>query len=172
MSRPTPHAGVSIALVYTADLPYERAAYDHMLSAALNQDVPVGEVLIVDGRGPSAELDLSRIECSTTDRPPVRHLPGTYANRAAMYNAARRAARGDFLLVLYNAAAPVTLRRSAVQTFVMSATRTAEPVGLVYADYERLAVGPDGRPQCTDAHLLDWHPGRLRDSVDFGAAII
>lgn len=155
---------VSIAMILSDQLPYDRAAFQAGLQAALTQDRPPIEVIVVDGRGPGAKLDFVP---GGADATRIRHVPGTYGNRAAMYNAALRAAQGDWLLAVYNDQAAVTLRRSAVQTMVMSATR-AGPVGLVYADYERVEAGG----QRKDVHLLDWHEGRARDTTDSGNAIL
>jgi glycosyltransferase involved in cell wall biosynthesis len=160
---------VSIALQFSDRLPYDRTVWQASLRAALAQDQPALEVIVVDDRGPDAPLDFLP---PGTDPSRIRHLPGGYTNRAARLNAALRAARGEYLLLLQNDQAAVTLRSSAVQTMVMAATRTdaaAEaPMGLVYADYERLNA--DGRRQ--DVHLLDWHAGRCRDTTDLGSAIL
>ncbi len=174
---------VSIALLLPEPLPYDRTAVAEMLAAALAQDHPPAEVLVVDGRGPAARADFLPPGVAP-DR--LRHLPGTYASRAAMLNAALRAARGDFFLLIQSDAAPVILRHSAVQVMVMAATRAAgsagpgltesrrpvvghdRPVGLVYGDYERI----DAAGRRRDVHLLDWHAGRCRDTTDFGSAIL
>ena len=170
MSANFENVRVSIGMVFTDKLPYDRAAFQAGLQAALAQDHAPAEVLVVDGRGPAAQPDFLP---AGVDASRVRHVPGTYANRAAMYNAALRSATGDLLLLLYNEPAQVVLRRSAVRTMVMAATRVDRAVGgpeigFVYADYERIA--PNG--QRKDVHLLDWHAGRLRDTVDFGSAIL
>ena len=170
MSANFENVRVSIGMVFTDKLPYDRAAFQAGLQAALAQDHAPAEVLVVDGRGPAAQPDFLP---AGVDASRVRHVPGTYANRAAMYNAALRSATGDLLLLLYNEPAQVVLRRSAVRTMVMAATRVDRAVGgpeigFVYADYER--IEPNG--QRKDVHLLDWHAGRLRDTVDFGRAIL
>ncbi|MFH0980462.1 MAG: glycosyltransferase [Planctomycetota bacterium] len=156
---------VSIALILSHRLPYERAAFEKGLNAALGQDHPSVEVLVVDSRGPSATLVVDPAGGGDADR--LRHLPGTFANRAAMYNVALRAATGDYFLAIFNGEKPVLLRQTAVQTLVMAAARY-EKVGMVYADYER--IDPAGGRK--DIHLLDWHPGRLRDTTDFGSAVL
>lgn len=153
---------VSVAFLFSGQLPYDRAAFGASLQAALDQDHPPTEVLVADNRGPAATPDFLP---AGVDPRRVRHLPGTYTGRAAMYNAALQAATGEYLLLVVNDQAQVTLRRSAIQTMVMAATR-GQPAGLVYADYERI-VGAGW----SDAHLLDWHEGRLRDTVDFGYAL-
>jgi len=162
-------ATVSIALILKDDLPYDRAAWEAGLRAALAQDHAPLEVIVVDGRGPGARLDPP----AGVDAARVRHLAGTYPSRAAMYNAALKVARGDLFLAVHNDAAAVTLRQSAVQTMVMAALRTVPhaqtpPVGMVYADYERI----DAQGGRKDIHLLDWHAGRFRDTTDFGAVLL
>ncbi len=168
----------SIALIYKDGLPYDRAAWTAMLRSALAQDHPPADVIVVDGRGPQAQPDFLPNDIPA-DR--VRHVPGTYANRAAMYNAALRSATGEFVLLLYNEAAPITLRRSALQLMLMAATRNPPlaspvsgaggehaPVGMVYGDFERI----DATGARKDVHLLDWHAGRCRDMTEFGNAIL
>ncbi len=167
---------VSIALLLSDQSPYDRAAMTGVLEAAASQDLPGAEIIVIDSRGPSARRDFIP---AAADPARFIHLPAKYANRAAMYNAALRAAHGDFLLALYNDQSPVTLKRSAAQAMLMAATRmdgsgtavsggTGLPVGMVYADYERI----DANGQRKEVHLLDWHPGRLRDTTDFGLAIL
>jgi glycosyltransferase involved in cell wall biosynthesis len=172
MSARFENVTVSVGLVFTDKLPYERAAFAAGVRSALGQDHAPLEVLIADNRGPGATPDFLP---SDVDAGRIRHLPGSYANRAAMYNAILEAARGEWLLLVYNEPAQVVLRQSAVKTMVMAATRAegvtgpaTRPVGMVYADYERITA--DG--QRRDVHLLDWHPGRTRDTVDFGIAIL
>ena len=160
---------VSIALPFSDRLPYDRAAWQLSLRAALAQDQPALEVIVVDDRGPGSLLDFLP---PGVDPSMIRHVPDSFANRAARFNAAFRAARGEYLLLLHNDQAAVMLRSSAVQTMVMAATRAepaaGAPVGMVYADYERI----DARGQRQDVHLLDWHAGRCRDTTDFGSAIL
>ncbi len=167
---------VSVALLFGDQLPYDRAAFQVGLRAACGQDHPAVEVIVVDGRGASAKPDFIPSEI---DAGRIRHLPGEYANRAAMCNAALQSASGEYLLLIFNDQAQVTLKRSALHTMLMAAGRSAEAterrsdkggnsIGMVYADYER--VEADGSRK--DVHLLDWHKGRLRDTVDFGNAIL
>ncbi len=158
------NVNVSVALVLSDRLPYDRAAFQESVAAARGQDLPAAEVIVIDDRGPSATAEFS---VGGDSSPPIRYLPGKYENRAAMYNAALDAATGDYLLVLYNDRAQILLRRSAIRTMLMAATRS-RATGLVYADYERI----DADGQRTDVHLLDWHEGRLRDAVDMGSAFL
>ena len=125
------------------------------------------EVLIANGRGADAPHDFA-----TESDTPVVHVPGNFNNRAEMFNAACRQARGELIVLVCNDRAQVRLRQSALRTLVMAATRgepgEEEPVGLVYADYAR--VGPQGATE--EVHLLDWHAGRLRDTTDFGSVFL
>ena len=159
------NAKVSIVLAYSNSLPYSQAAFEEMLRAALEQDHREVEVIIVDDRSPAANPPFD--EASLVGLPPVRHLPGSYSSRAAMYNAALKAATGDYFLMVLNGTQQVVLRKSAVRTMVMAAVRH-DGVGMAYGDYERT----DGSGACREIHLLDWNEGRLRDTTDFGPAIL
>jgi glycosyltransferase involved in cell wall biosynthesis len=178
MTNSFKETSVSIALFAGERLPYDLAAFQAGLRSALEQDHPgVIQVVVVDGRGPGARPDFLP---PGVDAARVQHVPGTFKNRAAMYNAALDAAKGELLLVVSCESAPITLRKSAVQTLVIAAQREnplstpvsgvahATTVGMVYADYERI----DAAGQRKDVHLLDWHEGRCRDTTDFGPAIL
>jgi len=69
--------------------------------------------------------------------------------------------------MVLNGTQQVVLRKSAVRTMVMAAVRH-DGVGMAYGDYERA----DGSGACREIHLLDWNEGRLRDTTDFGPAIL
>ena len=81
-----------------------------------------------------------------------------------MYNAAIDAATGEYLLLVQNSAAQIMLKGSAVQTLMLAAARNPQ-AGMISADYEQ--IGADGTTK--EVHLLNWHPGRLRDTTDFGS---
>lgn len=155
-------ASVSILCLGGSNLPYGADAFARMLHAAANQDHAHTELIIVDDQ---AEPSLAALPAELRRSERVRVLGGTFKNRAARYAAGLRAATGKYLLVLDNNQVPVTLRRSAVRTFLMSAERHPG-FGLIYADYERTSA--DGK--AADVHLLDWHEGRLRDALDLGRA--
>jgi glycosyltransferase involved in cell wall biosynthesis len=159
---------VSVVMLYPRPLPYAPAAFTAGVQAALDQDHADIELFVVDARGPQTSLDFLP---ANADPARVQHCPDDYADRAAMLVRALDAATGEFLLMLLTDQAAVQLKRSALRTMLMAALREAHqfgPAGLVYADYERIL--PGGQRQ--DVHLLDWHPGRLRDSVDFGHALL
>ncbi len=139
------------------------------LRCLLDQDHPALECIVVDGRGEAARPDFLP---AGADAARIRHLPGRAASRSAMWNAGLRAATGDYVLLIDTGRGQVTLRRSAVRTMVMAASRRPDShgvrAGLVYGDYER--VEPDGTRR--EVHLLDWHPGRLRDTFDLGPLLL
>jgi glycosyltransferase involved in cell wall biosynthesis len=161
-------ARVAVALLYPRPLPYAHAAFTAGVQTVLDQDHGDIELIVVDARGPQAPPDFLP---ANADPARIQHYPGNYADRAAMLARALEAAGGEFLLMLLTDQAAVQLKRSATLTMLMAALREADQfgaAGLVYADYERIL--PGGQRQ--DVHLLDWHPGRLRDSVDFGYALL
>jgi glycosyltransferase involved in cell wall biosynthesis len=156
-------SSVSVGLIMSEALPGGVAALAETLGTLFTQDLPPREIIIADDRGPEAGLATPPAGDNDTA---MRHLPGTYGNRAAMYDAILAAAQGEHLLLVDLERGPVKLRRSALRTLLMAAQRNA--TGMVYADYARRAA--DGTQ--TNVHLLDWHPGRLRDDVDFGPVLL
>jgi glycosyltransferase involved in cell wall biosynthesis len=156
---------VSVVMTYGDGLPYGAGALAASVAAVLEQDYQPVELIIVDRRGPGADLAFLP-ESLRADRRVV-HLPGAYANRAVACNAALQRASGALLLHVDNQAACVTLRRSAVRALVLAAARHRS-AGLIYADYCR--TDAHGGP--AEVHLLDYHAGRLRDNLDFGPAIL
>lgn len=164
MTKSFDSVAVSIVLFAGDQPPTDSDWLGRTLRSALKQDHPAVEVLVVDGRGPDAGPPAFMGGEPSKN---VRHLRGTYENRAAKCNAALAAAKGTFLLIVDSRAGAVVLRRSAVRTMVMAAVRH-EPADLVYGDYE--LHDPAGRRRYV--HPLDWHAGRLRDTTDFGRALL
>ncbi len=148
---------VSIALIV------DRATVFHQecLASLAAQDHANIEILIAGSAADCAASPELGLEAS------IRLIDGSYANRAAAYNAAIEAASGEFLLLLLEDPSRVRLRRSAVSTMLMAATRCGT-APVVYADYERLCADSLAK----EVHLLDWHPGRLRDSFDMGCVVL
>lgn len=141
------------------------------IQSARAQDVPIAELIAV-----GCLDDVAASAAAPDTAPRLRILSEAFRNRAAACNAALREAAGEFMLFVFNDAGLVTLRQSAARTMLLAAARHSATTaaserfsaGMVYADYER--VEPDGRRR--EIHLLDWHPGRLRDTFDFGRAIL
>lgn len=154
---------VSVGLFCSDEWPDGDAAFGGVLAAIARQDHPCCEIIVgADGEVPATVA--ARI--GAIDAVPVRVCKGPHANQAAVGNAILNAARGEFLLLVDLRRGAVTLKSSAVRTLAMAAARNE--AGMVYADY---AV-EDGRGNSTDIHLLDWHPGRLRDDFEFGPALL
>jgi glycosyltransferase involved in cell wall biosynthesis len=154
---------VTIVLTRSAHPTYGEAALRRSLESALVQDYGRNgqvELILADAGDPKADIRAMLTDPAHVER--VRHLPGRYANRAAMLNAALAHATGDYALVVDDAHGPVELRRSALTTMMLAAIRDPA-AGMVYSDYQ-LNVSGTRR----DIHLLDWHPGRLRDTTDLG----
>lgn len=154
---------VSIVLLHRSASTYGAEAFAASVRAALAQDHPAVDVVVVDDRGASASADYLPTDLRAHKH--LTHVAGAYGTRAAMFNAAIAATKGDYVLLVASDEAAVTLRTSAVRTMVMAARRHPQ-AGMIYADYE--SVDADGTRR--DRHLLDWHEGRLRDTTDFGKA--
>ena len=151
---------VSVVLQYSADFPYDLHAFQAMLQSLREQDQPPAQIIVADRRGFDAEPDFLPAGIQPHE---ITHTPGDFENRAAALQAAMLEVIGDYVLLVQNDLGAITFRKSALTTFAMAAKRD-QPVSMVYADYERQAA--DGAK--SDVHLLDWHPGRLRDTFDFG----
>ena len=163
MNAPWEDVAVSALLLRPSPVDYSEAEWCRCLTSVLEQDCPVNEVIVADiGSAATSSAGEGYSELPISDSR-VQHLPGCHPHRAAALQAVCAAARGEYLLLVVNDAAPVYLRRSAVQTLLMAATRRAG-VGMVYADYD--LVAPDGT--VTEVHLHDYHPGRLRETLDLG----
>lgn len=163
---PVSHFSSSVAVVYLRpeSLPYPAEAFAAGVQSVLDQDAGVAQIIVVDGRGAAAKADFLP---AGVDAERIEHVCGTFATRAALCRAGLAACTTDYVLLVACDRVPVRLRRSAAQTFLMAATR-GEPQDLVYADYDRQEA--DG--QVVEVHLLDWHPGRLRDTFDIGLAVL
>jgi glycosyltransferase involved in cell wall biosynthesis len=151
---------VSVIVQHAADLPHDHADFQALLTSLRNQDLRPTQIIIADRRGAGAGCDFLPPDLPTDA---ITHVPGDFANRAASLSAALEKVTSDFVLLVQNDLGAITLRQSALKTFAMAALRD-EPVSLVYSDYERT----DADGNASDVHLLDWHPGRLRDSFDLG----
>jgi len=145
-------------------LPYDLSSFQASLVSVLEQEgVPV-EAVVVDARGSGAPPDFLPAAYAADGR--VIHLPGDHPDRAARHSAALRHANGDWILLIDNEPANVVLRRWAVRAMLMAARRRRR-AGLVYADYCRV----DGEARRA-VHLLDHHPGRLRETFDTGPVLL
>lgn len=152
---------VTVVLLYRPTLPYDDDAMTATVESVLAQDGARIELIVVDDRGSSASPDFLPERLRSDPR--LCHLPGSYANRSAMWNAAIERATGSFIVLAANDQAQVRFKRSAVRGLVITALRDRK-VGMVASDYERIDQG--GR--ATEVHLLAYHEGRVRDAHDVG----
>ncbi len=170
---------VSVVMLRPSPLPCTEESWIQSAQSVLNQDVPIRELIIAPwphaaGTNPGTEnppdsTDWPELETlrRPTDLPirviePVESSNSTQPRATALRTAIESAAGANVLLII-NDTAPVHLRRSALRTMLMAARRRPG-VGLVYADYEILDL--DGNR--AETHLLDFHPGRLRETFDLG----
>ena len=152
-------ATVSIVIPRPEVLPYSADAWSGVARAALAQDPPVRELIIVDGRE-----NVPALENLPTVATRVVHLPGPYENRAAMVNAGILAASSDHVALVDCTSVAAYLKHSAIQTMLMCALRRSR-AAMVYGDYEQVNEEGVSAPR----HLSDYHAGRLRDTTDLGA---
>ncbi|UCE05146.1 MAG: glycosyltransferase [bacterium] len=151
---------ITIIMIYNDELGYDNHAYNQTIESLINQNYENWELLIVDERGDHVNYP----ELKSHDR--IRHLPGRFKNRAQALNYGVESATGDFIMLVNNVQSQVTFRLSTLETFVSVAERHPN-LGLIYADYR--LIDADGNSK--DIYLLDYHEGRLRDNMDFGAIL-
>ncbi|MBD3289080.1 glycosyltransferase [candidate division KSB1 bacterium] len=151
---------VSIILQYNENLGYPDSELNKTIDTLMNQNHSDWEVILVDERGAQAPYP----NIAKDDK--IIHLPGSYANRAQALNAGIKKARGEYIMLVNNIGTQVTFRLSTLETFMMVADRN-EDVGFVYSDYH--LVDADGLEK--DIHLLNYHIGRVRDNMDYGALL-
>jgi len=151
---------VSIVLTAPAKKAYPVQEFKKTVASALAIDHAKKEVIVVESTGQSAPVSLGKnVEGK------VRRVKGKFATRAAQMNAGIKAAKGEFLWLVPSDAQAFLFKKSSVTVYLYAATREKETAGLIYADYERIVDG-----KVTEVHPLEYHPGRLRDLLDFGPA--
>lgn len=165
MAVPQQTQSVSAVVLRPAPLPYDEVAWRSVVDSVRRQDIPLTEILIAPFGPASAGLEATTHPEEPTRTATVRLLVGPHLTRAAALAAAFTAARGEFVLLILSDSSPVFLRRSALRTLLMAATRRRN-VALAYGDYEMVDV--QGRTVVR--HLLDHHPGRLRETFDMSRA--
>lgn len=154
---------ISVVMYLPEQLSYELSLLAESVKSIMQSSYLEFELLLVDSRqtkGGDFDFLAEAIKSKTRK---FRPIVGEFKNRAAMFNAARAKARGEFILNMDNFKAPVILKKNALDLFHWGMQRSAN-AGLVYADYEIAA--DDGT--ITERKLLDYHPGRLRDETDLG----
>ena len=151
---------ISIIMVYKNKLGYENDSFAQTVESLVHQNYNNWELIVVDERGMDAAApDFLKAEN-------VKHLPVNFVNRAQSLNAGISKASGDYVMLANNDQTQITFRLSTLETFLYIAERTKN-CGLVYSDYRLI----DAKGGEKDIHLLDFHPGRVRDNMDYGAML-
>lgn len=148
---------VSIILEYRDKLGYSDQELNQTLQTIVKQNYPNWEVLLVNYKG----CDAPYPEIMSDTR--IFHLTGNFKNRAHGLNAALKRATGDAVMLVNNVSARVDFRQSTLELFLLVAERNPG-LGMIYADYQRV----EQNGWATIINLLDHHPGRLRDNMDYG----
>ncbi|MBN1901970.1 glycosyltransferase [Candidatus Sumerlaeota bacterium] len=154
---------ISAIALWNKDVPYPASEFAKTLKSVLNQFYPSTQMIVVDGDGKAAKK--SYLPKGKQFKNKVKVVAGAFKNKAAYFNAGLKAAKGDYILLIDNLEKMTQFRQSAFDTFFMTAQRNPG-AGMIFSDYERIA--PDG--VVSEARLLPYHEGRLRDAVDFGKA--
>lgn len=153
-------AKISILCHYSEKLPYSKEEFLQSIKSFTGQNYKPVEVVVVDDRGKDAgPLDFLPSR--------VKQVRGEFKNHAAKVNAGLQVCTGKFVLLVHNESSQVVLKKNALDVMAMAMNRSKK-VSLVYGDYER--IDPSG--ELKEVHLLYHHPGRLRDTVDFGSALL
>jgi len=153
---------VNMICHYSDQLPYSEEEFVASIQSMASQNYSSKGIIVVDDRGRSAgALDFLPSDVK------IRRVKGSFANRAAKINAGLKKCTGDYVLMLQNESAQVLLKTNALDLMVMALERNDKAV-MVYGDYERIEASGEK----TEVHLLYHHAGRLRDTVDYGTAIL
>lgn len=155
---------ISAIFLYSGDTPYSVKEFADCLDSVMDQYYPEKEVIVVDSTGGKKSTKQYIQRKSLKNK--VKIETGDYKNRAAMFNAGIKRAKGDFILLVDSMETPVIFRKSAFDTYAIAAERNPK-AAMIYNEYERIA--PDGTVSAV--HHLPYHAGRLRDAVDFGKAL-
>ena len=147
-------------MIYNDELGYDDKAFDKTIQSLINQNYENWELVIIDERGDKAQYP------KILKQKKIKHVPCQFKNRANSINQALKKCTGDYVMLVNNEQSLITFRLSTLETFLHVAERHKK-TGMVYADYRLIEA--DGREQ--DIHLLDYHKGRLRDNMDFGAVL-
>lgn len=151
---------ISIIMIFNENMGYNEQEFETTIKSLINQNYNNWELILVDERGEKTQYpQISKHE-------KIHHLSIKFKNRADSINQALKKCSGDYVMLVNNEQSLITFRLSTLETFLHVAERH-QKTGMVYADYRLIEA--DGREQ--DIHLLDYHKGRLRDNMDFGAVL-
>jgi len=154
---------ISIILTYSDKKPYKDEVFNETIRSIFAQSYKNYEVILIDTRGEFAKPNY--LDDKIKNHKKLIYSPINFKNRANAINKAIDKAKGKFILLLTNESAPIFLKKSALNAYVM-AMNLNKKAGMIYSDYELINDGA-----VKEVHLLDYHKGRLMDSVDFGRAI-
>lgn len=151
---------VSIICFYGDQIPYSNEEFVASIQSMASQHYSPVELILVDDRKGGGGLDFLPGDIAGT----IKHVKGTFKNRAARINAGLKQCTGEFVLLVQNEASQVVLKNNTLDLMAMVLRRN--PKGsMVYGDYER--IDPSGVK--SEVHLLYFLESRLRDTVDFGS---
>jgi len=151
---------ISIIMIYNKQLGYEDKSFDKTIQSLINQNHENWELLIVDERGEDAQYP------GISKHKKIHHLPVEFKNRANSINQALKKCTGDYVILVDNEQSLITFRLSTLELFLHTANRHKN-TGMVYGDYRLIEAHGSEH----DIHLSDYHEGRLRDNLDFGAVL-
>ena len=149
---------ISILMIYNDKLAYDDAQFDQSIRSLIDQNYDNWELILIDERGQNSSYP----QVSQADK--IIHLPLDFKNRAHSINQGLAKCNGEFVAIVNNEQSQITFRLSSLELFLHVAKRH-DDTGMVYADYRLIEA--DGSEK--DIHLLNYHTGRLRDNMDFGA---
>lgn len=151
---------ISFIMIYNDKLGYDDKAFDKTIQSLIHQNYENWELVIVNEMGEKAQYP------KISKHKNIVHFPCQFKNRANSINQALKKCTGDYVMLVNNEQTLITFRLSTLEIFMRVAERHSN-TGLVYSDYRLIEA--DGSEN--DIHLLDYHEGRLRDNLDFGAVL-
>ena len=159
-------SAMSIVITRSAILPYSQSQFERILAAVLRQQyIAINKIIIVEIAGQNKKLHLETV----SEKPKTAQSETTIVwmrvrspDYSSLLQLAVAEAEGDYLLLLNAESAPVYLQNTAACAFAMAFTRDGQ-TAMVYSDYTIASNG-----QKSERHLLDYHPGRVRDNLDLG----
>lgn len=161
MTSPWEHSSVAGIILFPVGLARGGSEWVEVVGSVVGQDLALSELIIAPVDPAGERLNASELLGRFTDHPLIRRPVRAHPNRAEALAAAFAEVSSDYVALVISDAAPVLLRRSAIRTLMMAAVRRPD-VGLVYGDYA--TVDTDGAEFVR--HILDYHPGRLRETFD------
>jgi glycosyltransferase involved in cell wall biosynthesis len=156
-------SNISAVLHLPRELAYPLKNFYGMVRNILQQHDHSLELIILDQMlNNEVANEISRMN---TEGNNILYIQEQFSTLGAWLNACRARTQGDYLLYIDNSSAEVYLKSTAAAAFLLSADRNPKS-GMIYSDYEILY-----RKKSKEIHLLNSHPGRLRDNEDYGRVL-